>query len=118
MVNVPYSLLFPAIVVFCLLGVFALNNRIFDLGIMVTFAIVGYILNQFKIDMVALILGFVLGPMVENHLRRALIASNGRFNDVFNRPLAVIFLAISMVFLFWPFIKKGIRMIMPGRKPA
>jgi putative tricarboxylic transport membrane protein len=116
MVNVPYSLLFPAIIVFCLLGVFALNNRIFDLGIMVTFAIVGYILNQFKIDMVALILGFVLGPMVENHLRRALIASNGRFTDIFNRPLAVIFLAVSMVFLFWPFIKIGLRRILPRRR--
>jgi putative tricarboxylic transport membrane protein len=82
------------------------------------FAIVGYILNQFKIDMVALILGFVLGPMVENHLRRALIASNGRFTDIFNRPLAVIFLAVSMVFLFWPFIKAGLRKVIPGKRTA
>ena len=116
MVNVPYSLLFPAIMVFCLLGVFALNNRLFDLGVMIVFAIVGYILNQFKIDMVALIIGFVLGPMVENHLRRALIASNGRFSDIFNRPLAVIFLSVSLLFLFWPLIKKSIRMTVFPRK--
>jgi putative tricarboxylic transport membrane protein len=118
MVNVPYSLLFPAIMVFCLLGVFALNNRIFDLGIMIAFAVVGYILNQFKIDMVALILGFVLGPMVENHLRRALIASRGSFADIFTRPLAVVFLAVSMLFLFWPFIKKGIQKLAPAQKKA
>ena len=116
MVNVPYSLLFPAIIVFCLLGVFALNNRIFDLGVLVFFAIVGYVLNQFKIDMVSLILGFVLGPMVESHLRRALIASNGSFADIFNRPLAVIFLSVSMLFLFWPFIKKGLGFIIPARR--
>jgi putative tricarboxylic transport membrane protein len=115
-VNVPYSLLFPAIIVFCLLGVFALNNRVFDLGIMVAFAIIGYILNQFKIDMVSLILGFVLGPMVESHLRRALIASKGDFGDIFNRPLAVIFLAVSTVFLFWPFFKIGLRKVLPERK--
>ena len=118
MVNVPYSYLFPAIIVFCLLGVFALNNRIFDLGILIFFAIAGYILNQFKIDMVALILGFVLGPMVENHLRRALIASNGSFSDIFTRPLAVIFLSVSMLCIFWPFVKKGYRIIVPARKKA
>ena len=118
MVNVPYSLLFPAIIVFCLLGVFAMNNRIFDLGIMVAFAVVGYILHQFKIDMVALILGFVLGPMVENHLRRALIASNGSFGDILNRPLAMVFLVVSLLFLFWPFIKMGIRKIVPIVKKA
>jgi putative tricarboxylic transport membrane protein len=118
MVSVPYSFLFPAIMVFCLLGVFALNNRVFDLGIMVAFAIVGYILNQFKIDMVALILGFVLGPMVENHLRRALIASRGNFGDIFTRPLAVIFLSVSLVCLFWPFIKMGLRRVLPRRRTA
>jgi putative tricarboxylic transport membrane protein len=111
-VNVSYSFLFPAIIVFCLLGVFALNNRIFDLGIMVVFSIVGYILKRFNIDMTSLILGFVLGPMVETHLRRALIASNGSFSDIFNRPLAVIFLSVSMLFLFWPFVKKAL----PARK--
>jgi putative tricarboxylic transport membrane protein len=115
MVNVPYSLLFPAIIVFCLLGVFALNNRIYDLGILIAFAIFGYILNEFKIDMVSLILGFVLGPMVENHLRRALIASNGSFNDIFTRPLAVVFLVVSLIFLFWPFIKVGVRKIIPAK---
>jgi putative tricarboxylic transport membrane protein len=116
MVDVPYSLLFPAIIVFCLLGVFALNNRIFDLGILIFFSIIGYILNQFKIDMVALILGFVLGPMVETHLRRALIASNGKFTDIFNRPLAVIFFTVSLVCIFWPFIKKGARFFVSARK--
>jgi putative tricarboxylic transport membrane protein len=117
-VEVPYSLLFPGIIVFCLLGVFALNNRIFDLGILVFFSACGYILHQFKIDMVALILGFVLGPMVENHLRRALIASNGSFADIFTRPLAVIFLSVSLLFLFWPFVKKALAFFIPMREKA
>ncbi len=114
MIAVPYSLLFPAIIVFCLLGVFALNNRTFDLGLLVFLAAFGYILNQFKIDLVALILGFVLGPMVENHLRRALIASKGDFSDIFTRPLALVFIAISLLCIFWPFVKKAIRLIIPA----
>jgi putative tricarboxylic transport membrane protein len=118
MVNVPYSLLFPAIIVFCLLGVFALNNRIYDLGILMAFAAFGYILNEFKIDMVSLILGFVLGPMVENHLRRALIASSGSMGDITTRPIAMVFLAVSIVFLFWPFIKKGIQLVIPPKAKA
>jgi putative tricarboxylic transport membrane protein len=116
MVEVPYSLLFPAIIVFCILGVFALNNRIFDLGILVFFTALGYILNQFKIDIMALILGFVLGPMVETHLRRALIASNNRFDDILNRPIAVFFFVVSLLFLFWPLIKLALKEILPGRR--
>jgi putative tricarboxylic transport membrane protein len=116
-VNVPYSFLFPAIIVFCLLGVFTLNNRLFDVGLMVSFAIVGYIFNQFKIDMVCLILGFVLGPMVENHFRRALIAANGNAADIFNRPVAVVFFLISLLFLFWPLIKQLPRLFKP-RDPS
>ena len=115
-INVPYSLLFPGIIVFCLLGTFALNNRIFDLGLLVVFAGVGYILNQFKIDMTALILGFVLGPMVEQHLRRALIASNGSFASITTRPVAMVFLIISIICIFWPFIKIALRAIIPARK--
>jgi putative tricarboxylic transport membrane protein len=116
MVNVAYSYLFPAIVVFCLLGVFALNNRIYDLGILIVFAIVGYILHELHIDMVSLILGFVLGPMVENHLRRGLIASNGNFGEVLTRPVATVFLIVSLIFLFWPFVKKGIQLVIPRKR--
>jgi putative tricarboxylic transport membrane protein len=73
---------------------------------MIIFGIVGYILNQFKIDLISLLLGFVLGPRVEVNLKRALISANGRVSDIFNRPLAVIFLTISFLFLFWPLLKK------------
>jgi putative tricarboxylic transport membrane protein len=110
-VKVPYSFLFPVIMVFCLLGVFAMNNRVFDIGLLIIFAVVGYILYQLKIDMTTLILGFILGPMIERYMRRALIASEGRFSDLLVRPVAMIFLIISLVFLFWPFIKKGIQRI-------
>ena len=115
-VDVPYSLLFPTIIIFCLLGVFALNNRVFDLGILVAFAFFGYILNQFKIDMTTLILGFVLGPMVETHLRRALIASNGSFADITTRPLAVIFLSVALLFLFWPFVREVLKPVISKTK--
>jgi putative tricarboxylic transport membrane protein len=115
MVNVPYSYLFPAILVFCLLGVYALNNRMFDVGLMVILGIAGYILNQFKIDMVSLILGFVLGPMVENHFRRGLIAANGNAADIFTRPVAVVFLGVALLFLFWPALKALWLSVKPAR---
>jgi putative tricarboxylic transport membrane protein len=105
-VNVSKSFLFPAIIVCCLIGLYTLNNRIFDLGVMVVFATVGYILSQLKIDLVGLVLGFVLGPIVEQHFRRALIAAKGDFTNIFTRPIATVFLVISIIFLFWPLIKR------------
>lgn len=110
-INVPYSFLFPGILSFCLFGVFALNNRIFDMVILVCFAFFGYVLNQFKIGMTPLILGFILGPMVESHLRRALIASGGSFADITTRPLALVFFSLSIIFVFFPLIQRGLKFI-------
>jgi putative tricarboxylic transport membrane protein len=116
MVNVKGSFLFPAIIVFCLLGIFALNNRVFDIWVMIVFGIVGYIFNQLKIDLISLLLGFVLGPHVEVNFKRALIAADGNVGDIFTRPVAVVFLVIAMLFLFWPLIKKCLRVVMPTRE--
>ena len=106
MVNVKLSFLFPAIIIFCLLGIFAINHRIFDIWIMIIFGIVGFFMKQLKVDMIALLLGFILGPMIESNFRRALVASDGDLSAIFQRPWAVIFLCIALLFLFWPSIKK------------
>jgi putative tricarboxylic transport membrane protein len=109
MVNVRSSFLFPAIIVFCLLGIFALNNRIFDIWVMIIFGIIGYVLKQLQVDLISLLLGFVLGPLVEVNFKRALIAADGQLSNILTRPVAVVFLLISILFLFWPLIKKLIR---------
>ena len=116
MINVKYSLLFPAIIVFCLFGIFAVNNRIFDIWVMIIFGVVGIILHALNVNMIALLLGFVLGPLVEVFFRRAMIASNGNFSAILERPVAVIFLIVAMFFLFWPALKSIYQAI--RKKPA
>jgi putative tricarboxylic transport membrane protein len=110
-IEVKLSLLFPAVILFCVLGVFALNNRVFDIGLLIVFAVVGYILNQFKIDLVSIILGFILGPLVEKYFKIALIAEEGRLGSVFDYPVATVCLIISALFLFSPVITKAYRMM-------
>ena len=106
MINVKYSLLFPAIIIFCLLGIFAVNSRIFDIWVMIIFGIVGIVLHSFKVDVIALLLGYVLGPLIEVFFRRGLIASNGRLSAILERPAAMIFLITALLFLFWPAFKQ------------
>lgn len=106
MVNVKLSLLFPAIIMCCVLGVYTLNNRVFDVWVLVVFGIVGFFLTNVGIDMAPVILGFILGPLIEKYMRMGLISANGEFSDIFTRPIATAFLAISILFLVLPFIKK------------
>ncbi|MDR2588452.1 MAG: tripartite tricarboxylate transporter permease [Spirochaetales bacterium] len=108
-IEVKLSFLFPAVILFCVLGVFALNNRVFDIGILIVFAVAGYILNQFKIDLVSIILGFILGPLVEKYFKIALIREEGNLASIFTYPVASVCLGISVLFLFSPLIMKGVR---------
>jgi putative tricarboxylic transport membrane protein len=102
MIEVKLSFLFPAVILFCVLGVYALNNRIFDVEVMIVFAVAGYILNQFEIDLVSIILGFILGPLVEKYFKTALISAEGRLSSVFDYPVATACLVISALFLLSP----------------
>jgi len=116
MINVKHSLLFPAIIVFCLLGIFAVNNRIFEIWVMIIFGVVGILFHALKIDVISLLLGYVLGPLIEVFFRRAMIASNGQFSAILERPVAVIFLVAAVLFLFSPAIKQLYYLI--SKKPA
>lgn len=108
-VNIKFSYLFPAILMFCLLGTFALNNRTFDLWVLIISGIAAYILTQFKVDMAPVILGYILGPLVEKYLRMALTAENGNFGAILQRPIAVICLIIAILFLAMPVFSSGFR---------
>lgn len=100
------SYIFPAVIVFCIIGTFALNNLVFDIWILIIFGIMGYILHKFGIDLVTLILGFILGPMVEQYFNTGMMLNEGNFLSILNHPIAVTFLAISAFFLIIPFILK------------
>ncbi len=106
MVNVKLSYLFPAIVACCVLGVYTLNNRMFDVWVMIIFGFVGYFLICLGIDMAPVILGFILGPLIEKYMRMALIASSGEWGQIATRPVAVFFVVVAILFVVVPIVRK------------
>lgn len=95
--KVPKNYLLPMIMVLCMVGAFALNNRIFDVGALIFFGVIGYLLQKFKFPLPPLILGFVLGGTFETNLRRGLQVSNGSFIGMMRSPIAMTFFAIGVI---------------------
>ena len=99
MISVPYHLLFPAILVFCAIGVFSLANAQFDVHLMALFGILGYAFRKLDCEPAPMMLGFILGPMMEEYLRRALLMKSGSAMVFFTRPISASLLAISAIAL-------------------
>jgi putative tricarboxylic transport membrane protein len=99
--KVPYRILFPLILLFCLIGAYSINYSTIDVLFMILFGILGYLMKKFEYEGAPLVLAYVLGPMLEMALRQSLTMSNGSFSIFFTRPisaigiLAAIFLVIS-----------------------
>src|SRR5512136_3114841 len=89
LLKVPYRLLYPAILVFCAIGIYSVNNNSFDVQITVAFGALGYLFYKLKCEPAPLILGFILGPMMEENLRRAMLLSRGDPTVFFTRPLSL-----------------------------
>jgi len=89
LLKVPYRLLYPAILVFCGIGVYSINNNPFDVVVTAAFGLVGYLFFKLKCEPAPLILGFILGPMMEENLRRAMLLSRGDATVFFTRPLSL-----------------------------
>ena len=95
LLKVPYYALFPAIVAFSAIGIYTVNNSPFDLYILTVFGLAGYLLIKLGCEPAPLLLGFVLGPMLEEHLRRAMLLSDGDPMIFLSSPISCIFLALS-----------------------
>lgn len=95
--KVPYGILMPLILLFCLIGAYSLGNNIYDVVIMVIFGIVGYILRKFEYEEAPLVLAFILGPIMETAFRRSLIMSNGKFSIFWTRPISAACLIIAVL---------------------
>ena len=95
MISVPYHLLYPAIIVFCGIGVFSLNNGTFDVFLMAGFGLLGYVLRKLDAEPAPLLLAFILGPMMEEYLRRALLISRGDPTVLVTRPISAVLLLIA-----------------------
>ncbi len=99
LLKVPYRLLYPAILVFCCIGVYSLSNSPFDVVMTALFGLIGYVFVKLECEPAPLLLGFILGPMMEEHLRRAMLLGRGDATQFFTRPLSASLLAISLVLL-------------------
>jgi putative tricarboxylic transport membrane protein len=99
LLTVPYRFLFPAILSFCCIGLYTLNNNNFDVFAGVLFGLIGYIFYKLSCEAAPLLLGFILGPMMEENLRRALLLSRGDWGTFFTRPLsaALLLAAFAMI---------------------
>jgi putative tricarboxylic transport membrane protein len=95
LVNVPYHLLYPGILVFCAIGVFSLNNNEFDVYLMAAFGLLGYVFAKLECEPAPMLLGFILGPMMEEYLRRAMLLSRGDPMILLQRPISATILVVA-----------------------
>ena len=95
LLKVPYRFLYPAILVFCCIGVYSINNNSFDVTMTAAFGVVGYLFYKLRCEPAPLILGFILGPMMEENLRRAMLLSRGDPTVFFTRPLSLTLLLMA-----------------------
>jgi TctA family transporter len=110
LLRVPYRLLYPAIIAFCCIGAYTINNKPFDAFVMAFFAVFGYVALKLDCEPAPLILGFVLGPMMEENLRRALLISRGDPMVFLQEPISLAFLLVAaglLVVIAAPAIRVG-----------
>lgn len=101
LLKVPYRILFPAILLFCSIGVYSLNYNVFDIYVMAIFGVIGYIWSKLRCEGAPLLLGVVLGPMMEENFRRALLFSRGDITTFVTRPLSatLLLLAVGLIII-------------------
>lgn len=107
--HVPKFILFPVIMLFCLIGVYSVNNNAFDIFLMIFFGVVGYLAKRLDFEPAPFILAVVLGPIFEENLRQSLIFSRGDFSIFFTRPISLAFMIVAMllvIFPFFPWVKR------------
>jgi putative tricarboxylic transport membrane protein len=99
LLRVPYRLLFPSIIVFCCIGIYSINNSPTDVMISAMYGIVGYWLIKHDFEAAPMLLGFVLGPLMEENLRRAMLIARGDATVFFTRPISGGLLAVAILLL-------------------
>ena len=104
--TVPRSYLMPVILVFCIVGSFALSTRMFDVWTMLFFGAVGYFFERCKIPLAPFVIGFILAPIAEQNLMSGLDSSGGSFMPIFTRPVSLIFFIAAVILLVLPIYKK------------
>lgn len=109
LLTIPYKHLYPAILVFCCIGVYTVNNTTFDIYLTAAFGLIGYLFTKLRCEAAPLLLGFVLGPMMEEYFRRAMLLARGDYTVFFTRPLSLgllIAAALLVIVVMLPAVKK------------
>ena len=109
LLSVPYRILYPAILLFCCIGAYSINNNVFDVFMTIPFAILGYVFKKLDCEPAPMLLGFVLGKLMEEYLRRAMTISRGDWTVFVTRPLSATLLAMAailLVIVFMPAISR------------
>lgn len=101
----PYVILFPLILLFCLIGVYSLNANVTEIIIMLAFGIAGFFMRRAGFEGAPFILAMVLGPIMETSLRQSLLISRGNFNIFVTRPICAVLIALTAAFLLWPLFR-------------
>ena len=107
--KIPYRIVFPLILLFCIIGAYAINVSVLDLKLMLGFGILGYLMRKFDYDPAPLVLAFILGPLMEVSMRQSLLLSQGSFSIFFSRPISAACLGIAALLLatnLIPFLKQ------------
>ncbi|MFT3821441.1 MAG: tripartite tricarboxylate transporter permease [Rubrivivax sp.] len=112
--KIPYNVLFPAILFFCCIGTYSVNNNLDDVFITAAFGLIGYLFMRLELDAAPLMLGFILGPMLEENFRRAMLLSRGSFNIFVTRPISGTLLSLIGVFVAWQMVSA----LLKFRRPA
>lgn len=97
--RIPYAYLYPMIIMFCVIGVYEVNNSVVDVWIMLIAGVIGYLLKKFNFDPAPLVLGLVIAPIFEMSLRQSLIMSGGSWQIFLQRPIAMVLLAVCAILL-------------------
>jgi putative tricarboxylic transport membrane protein len=109
MISIPYHFLYPAILVFCAIGTFSLSNSSYDVYLMALFGFIGYIFHKLGCEPAPMLLGFILGPMMEEYLRRAMLISKGDPTVLITRPISATMLVLAtaaLIVVLLPALRK------------
>jgi putative tricarboxylic transport membrane protein len=101
LLKIPYSILFPFILFFCIIGVYSVNNSVFDIYLMVLFGLIGYLMKKLDFEPAPLAMAYVLSPIFESSFRQSLNISGGNFSIFFSRPISMVFMIIALIMLIF-----------------
>jgi putative tricarboxylic transport membrane protein len=104
LLRVPYGILFPLILLFCVVGVYSESGNAWDIVVMLAFGGFGYLMRKFEFEPAPMVLAFVLGRMTEESIRQSLLISRGRFEILLTRPIATTFLALTLAVMLMPVV--------------